>query len=241
MKMHQIIAIDAGVKNRATSDLTAIYHKFQQKPMFAGQTKVFAPKDEDGPVFPPEQQLVQNQIETLLQEVAEVATEMFDTVATKDRGNCDARADVVLDDETLLKDIPATHLLFLEKQLTHINTVLAELPTLDPAYRWAKDVAGGYRADPVETTKMAKTHEVVRLAEATEHHPEQAQLVAVDKAIGKWTTTKQSGAMSAERKKQLLGRGRNLLKAVKFARETANATEVKKQDVGAKLFGYLLG
>lgn len=240
MKMHQAIAIESGTKKRVQKDLTQLYHTLQREKSFQGQSKTYTPADDDGTVFPDEQQLVQNQAEDVLQAVAETTTELIDCIAAKDFGNCGALADVVLDGEVLLKQVPATHLLFLEKQLVDVQTVLGSMPVLDPQYKWSENQAGGYRSDTVQTSKSAKKHEVVRLAAATEHHAEQAQLVAVDVTIGTWATTKLSGAVTPDRKKQLLGRCRDLLVAVKFARETANSTQIESKEVGAKLFGYLL-
>ncbi|KKN31052.1 hypothetical protein LCGC14_0828030 [marine sediment metagenome] len=238
-KMHQVISIESGTKTRVMRDLTAIYHNLQHAPGFAGLTKTYEPTDEEGVQFPDEGQLVQQEVETLLQQVAETVTELFDVVATKDRGNCEARADVVVDDKPLLKDVPATHLLFLEKQLKDIQTVVDKIPTLDPAYEWKKDEAGGYRSNAVTTTKTQKVPEVIQVAKATEHHPEQAQLINVDRLAGHWTTTKLSGAISADRKKQLRGRIATLINAVKFAREAANNTEIDRREVGTTIFGYL--
>ncbi len=240
MKMHQIIAIESGIKKRTKQDLTNLYHTLQRPVSFQGQTKEYTPLDDDGVVFPAEQQLVQHQAEDVLRSMAEINTELYDCVATKDFGNCGAVADVMLDGEVLLSKVPATHLLFLEKQLIDIQTILNAMPVLDPQFKWNKNEAGGYRSDTVQTTKTAKTHKVVQMAPATEHHPEQAQLVAEDIVIGNWATTKLSGAVTQDRKKQLLGRVRDLLVAVKFAREEANSVEIEPQAVGNKIFNYLL-
>jgi len=60
---------------------------------------------------------------------------MFDIVATQDWANCQAVADVVVDDQVILAQVPFTHLLFLEKQLLDIQTLVEKLPVLDPAER----------------------------------------------------------------------------------------------------------
>ena len=62
-----------------------------------------------------------------------------------------------------------------------------------------------------------------------------------DVVVGVWVTVKQSGAMPAARKSELLERIERLSSAVKFARETANGVEVTKREVGERLFTYLLG
>lgn len=239
-KQHHIISIESGTKTRVTRDLTDIYHHLQRKGAFDGQTRVYEPINEEGEQFPDESQKVQKNADSLLRGAAKILTELFDVVATKDTGNMTARADVLVDDKPLLKDVPATHLLFLEKQLKDIQTVWRTLPTLDPAYEWQRDEAGGYRAKPVKTTKTQKVAEPIVLYNATPEHPAQTQLVSVDKTVGHWNTTKLSGALSADRKKQLLDRVAVLINAVKTARTTANLVDVEHQEVGEKIFDYLL-
>jgi len=242
-KLHQIIAVEKGVKTRVMRFVTDQYKALQKSALFEGFSKTYSKKDEDGEDFPPERHLVQMRVEDTLQEVAEQLTEYMDTVYAKDAANCHAYADVVVDGKTLLTRIPATHLLFLEKQLTDLNTVIDSLPVLDPAFAWSKDAATGlFKSAPVDTTKKSKVHEPIVLFPATPEHPAQTQLVQVDKIVGTWTTIKQSGAVTADRKKELQQRARKMLKAVKFAREQANSVEVDdKQSVGDALFSFLLG
>ena len=56
--------------------------------------------------------------------------------------NTKARADVVLEDDAgtvLLKDVPATALLELEKRAVEIQQLVASIPTLDPAKGFTPD------------------------------------------------------------------------------------------------------
>ena len=50
-------------------------------------------------------------------------------LATQDFANCQAKANVVVDGQTILKEVPVTHLLFLEKQLVDLRTFIDGLPT----------------------------------------------------------------------------------------------------------------
>jgi hypothetical protein len=242
-KLHQIIAVEKGIKTRVVRFVTDAYKALQKDALFDGLTRTYEKKDDDGDDFPPERKLVNMRVEDTLQEVAEQLTEYMDIVADKDTANCSARADVMVDGETLLVDVPATHLLFLEKQLTDLNTVLDNLPVLDPAFDWTKDDATGlYKSAPVASSKKAKLAKPIVLYEATEHHPAQTQLIQVDETIGTWTTVKHSGAVTADRKKALQKKARALLKAVKFAREEANSTPVTERvSIGQSVFNYLLG
>lgn len=240
-KLHQIIAIEKDVKSRVVSFLTEAYHTLQKPALFDGFTKVYEKTDEDGEDLPDEKKLVNYQVEEMLQSIAEQCTEFFDTVARKDKANCSALADVEVDGEVLLERIPSTHLIFLEKQLKDLRTVIDNLPTLDPAVSWALDAGSGlYKSDEQRTAKKTKIQEPIVLYKATTEHPAQTQLITKDKTVGYWNTVKQSGAVTPKRKKLLQKRVQELIKAIKFAREKANETEAPKVNVGQSIFDYLL-
>jgi hypothetical protein len=240
-KLHQIIAVEKGVKQRVEKNITTLYQEMQKPSLFEGMAKQYDKRDADGEDFPDERQLVQRNAAEMLAEISAQCTELWDIVAQKDQANCLAKADVVVNGEVLLHDVPATHLLFLEKQLVDMQTAIGALPVLDPAYSWAEDKASGnFKSEVVKTTKMKKVQKPLVLYPATEQHPAQTQLVTEDVQIGTWNTVKYSGAVTMQRKKELQGRIRELIKAVKFAREEANSVEVPKAQVGAALFGYLL-
>jgi len=241
-KLHQTIAVESGIKTRVERFLTDSYKNLQKAPLFDGLVKTFEKKEEDGDDVEPKRQLVQQRAEELLQEIATQMTEYIDIVATKDYANCSAKADVVMDDNTVvLKDVPVTHLLFLEKKLVDINTAVAALPELDTAYDWTRDDALGlYRSAAVRTTATKKVPETIVLHPPTKEHPAQTQLIQKEVPIGTWTTVRQSGAVTAQRKKQLQRRCQQLLLAIKRARSAANDAEAPRQRLGSAVFGYLL-
>lgn len=240
-KLHQIIAVEKGVKGRVYAHVTGAYKELQKPSLFEGLAKTYEKKDADGEDFPDERQLVQRNAAEMLREIAEQSTEYFDIVAAKDQANCLAKADVVVDGVVLLQQIPATHLLFLEKQLVDMQTAIDALPILDPAYNWTEDpTSGNFKSEVVKTTKMKKVQKPLVLYPATPEHPAQTQMVVEDVQIGTWNTTKYSGAITVMKKKDLQHRVRELIKAVKYAREEANTVEVPKTQVGKALFAYLL-
>ncbi len=243
IKLHQIIAVEKGIKTRVMRFVTEHYKALQKGALFDGQTRVYAKKDEDGEDFPPERQLVKMRVEDTLQAIAEQFVEYMEIVADKDNANCNAQADVVVDGDVMLAQVPATHLLFLEKLLTDLNTVLDNLPELDAAFSWHKDEATGlFKSEAVDSSKKAKLYEPIVLYPATTEHPAQTQMVQVDKIVGTWTTIKHSGAVTVDRKRALQKKARTLLKAVKFAREEANAVEVTDRTSGGQaFFNYLFG
>lgn len=241
-KLAQIIAVEKGVKNDCNTQITQAYKDVQKSALFTGISRTYQPKDEDGERFPDEHQKVQKTADGLLAWTAELMTKYWDVTATKDTANQQARADVVVDGETVLKGVPVTFLLFLEKQLTDLATIVKTLPTLDPGEEWSHDAGGhGWRSKPAQTLKTKKIPRAFVKAEATKEHPAQVDTFTEDVVIGHWSTVKFSGAMPHKNVAELLGRISALQAAVKFAREEANTIQVTDVHVGAAVFSFLLG
>jgi hypothetical protein len=169
-------------------------------------------------------------------------TRLFDVTATKDWANTQAKADVVVDGQVLLSQVPATYLLFLEKQLVDLHTFVRKLPVLDAAETWTFDGSSdAWATEPLQTTRTKKIPRNHVKAEATEHHPAQVEVYYEDVVVGYWRTVKFSGALPASRVNELIGRVEKLQQAVKFAREEANNVEVEDQKMGEKIFKYIFG
>lgn len=239
-KLNQIIAIASGKKSQASKVITELHRQLQTPTLLEGISKVYKPKDEDGEIFPPEKKKVQLKVEEAKSLVISSFTEMFDVVATQDKANTQARASVFVDEVAVLKDIPVTTLIFLEKQLVDIHTFVDKLPTLDPADTWSYNAdADCWAAEPSVTTKTKKVLMGKVLYEATPEHPAQVQTYNEDVVIGQWTTIKFSGAIPAKEKNELLRRVVKLQDAVKAAREEANSQAVEAQHLGKNVFDYL--
>lgn len=240
-KLNQIIAVEKGSKTRAFATITDTYQLLQKPSVLSGISRTYQPVDEDGEQYPPESTRVQVRAEDLIAQVATSLTELFDVTATKDWANCAATADVIVDGETVLAAVPVTYLLFLEKQLIDFHTFVKKLPVLDPSDVWTFDAAAdSYGTEPVQTTKTKKVPRNHVKAEATKEHPAQVEVYHEDVVVGHWRTLKFSGALPAQRVNELTDRVERLQKAVKFAREEANTMDVEQQEVGAKVFAYLL-
>jgi hypothetical protein len=239
-KLNQILAIEKGVKTRVYAEFTDLHNATQKPTLMNGFTKTYQPRDESGETYPPESQKVQYEHASVFDRVAANLTELFDITATKDWANCGARADVVVDGRVLIKDVPATYLLFLEKQLSDLTAFVQKMAELDPASDWNVDPSTGlFKTEPTATQRTKKVQRAIVLYDATEHHPAQTQLITEDVVVGQWVTTKLSGALPAPRKKALLARIEKLAHAVKYAREQANSGDVVEQKCGAAVFDYL--
>lgn len=239
-KLCQIIAVCNGKKSQTQSELTKIYHLLQKPEPINGISRQYRPKDEEGEKLPSERKDVQFNVGQAIEAATTVLTDLFDTVATQDRTNCEAKADVVVDGKPVLSGVPVTHLLFLEKQLVDLHTLVDKLPTLDPAERWQYDeVAGVHRTEATETVKTKKVPKNHIKYDATKEHPAQVEVFNEDVLVGTWSTTKFSGAIPADNKKGMLDRVRKLQEAVKYAREEANQTEVVDLKTGKPIMEYV--
>lgn len=239
-KLNQILAIEKGIKTETYQKLTEAHHKLQKAALLSGLSKTYQPRDEEGEPLPPEFTRVQMNAEEAVRETRAILTRLFDVTATKDWTNCTARADVVVDGQKILENVPATYLLFLEKQLTDLHTFVKKLPVLDSSEAWSLDATDGiWKTQPVETIRTKKVPRNHVKAEATEKHPAQVEVYMEDVPVGRWRTVKMSGALPAHRVAELTGRVEKLQAAVKFAREEANSSEANEVAVSERLFRYL--
>src|SRR5579885_537167 len=231
-RLNQIIAVEKGVKSQS----------FQKPALLSGIARTYRPKDEEGEQLPPESTRVQLKAEEVIRQTTASLTRLFDVTATKDWANCKAKANIVVDGKTLLADVPATYLLFLEKQLVDLHTFVKKLPVLDASESWTFDSSADcWATEPVQTLRTKKVPRNHVKAEATEKHPAQVEVYYEDVTVGYWRTVKFSGALPAQRVNELLERVEKLQEAVKFAREEANNLEVEEIKVGEKFFKYLFG
>lgn len=241
-KLNQIIALSNGTKNRVGKKVTELYHKLKKSDLFYGISRKYEPADEEGEALPAEGRRVQFTAKSAIAEARRALVEMMDVVATQDYSNVEARADVVVDDNTLLSGVPVTHLLYLEKQLQDIGTFINHLPTLPEDEEWKLDENTGlYTTTEIESNRTKKVPKSHVLYEATKEHPAQVEMYHEDVTVGKWKTKKFAGSVPASEKRSMLERVEKLQDAVKVAREEANEREVTKQRVGDTIFDFVLG
>lgn len=241
-KLNQVIAVESGVKTRVNGLMSEVYKAVQHPALFEGFNKKYQPLAEDGEKFPDERKNVQMSAPDVIKQATTALTELFDVTATKDFGNCGAKSDVVVDGVPLLKDVPVTYLLFLEKQLTDLHTLVSKMPVLDSAENWTFDANSSlYRTEATQTVRTKKVQKALVLYPATDKHPAQCKDITEDQTVGNWEQTKFSGAYPAPTKYALVAKIEKLQKAVKYAREEANTTPATDQNIGSVVFNWLLG
>lgn len=240
-KLSQLVAVQSGLKTSTYRDQTDMWKSLQRPAPLTGISRQYTPKDEEGESLPPESTQVQISAETVLKDTAELVAKLYDTTATIDAANCTARADLAVNGQVLLKDLPVSTLLFLEKQVQDLVSTIRVLPTLDPADRWSFDEAtNSWRSEPYSTVRTKKVLRNHVRAEATDKHPAQVDTFAEDTTVGTWTTVRFSGAMPATRVATLVTRAEELLRAIKMTREAANQEPAPKKEIAAPIFAWLL-
>lgn len=241
-KLNQIIAIAQGKKGAAKKEMEHAYHLFEKGELFNGLVREYRPLADEGEKLPSENKKIQFNVDNLLAQANKASADMFDVVIQQDLANCEAKADVVVDGKTILKNIPATSLIFIEKQLTDFEALIGRVPTLDLNENWQFDEGKGLHvSNPVETHRTVKKQEPLVLYPATPEHPAQTQIITKDEIAGYWRNTKMSGAWTTTKKNEVLARVKTLKEAVIIAREQANNQEVQTTKIGKDLLSHIFG
>jgi len=246
-KLHELLAVDRDLEQRAQKILAETIKVFKDKPaLFLGGHKVLEMFDEGRQQEEAAAETHQELTTTVpekLQYASSVLIKYIDALAQKERTNQDAKADVKVEGKVLLADVPATLLLALESRLVAWRTMFDAIPTLQSGYKWVPDPdLGGniFRVEPEKiTNKTEKSiqHEVI--VPATERHPAQVHQYSVEKPIGKYKETVYSGMITPARKSEMLGRVDTLIAAVKKARARANQAEIVVTDIGKTLWDFI--
>lgn len=225
--LHELLAVSKGARNAQNRAITDHYHQMQKTALFNGMSRTYVPKDDDGEQLPSESVLVQKKAPEALAQVTQAFSKIMNVQASIDVTNMQAAAAVEVDGVHLTPALPATHLLWLDKQLTDLRTVILAVPVLDPQYQWTWDsVQGLWSTDELKASKMKKVFRNHVKSPATDKHPAQVDVFAEDVPIGTWTTRKLSSAMPAVDVAALVAKVDAVIAGVKTARERANSQTV---------------
>ena len=240
MRLNQIIAVLKTVKSNSDKAVTELYHKIQKDKLFSGLSKTYQPEDDDGQVYPSELNHVVYKAPELIEGFVLAATEWYDLAYSQDVANTTAMADVVVDGVVILKDIPVTHLLFLEDRLADVKAFISKLPVLPVDKEWSYSTVKGFYVTPArESLKFKKITDFAVAYHATVEHPAQVREVTKDVPEGTWTTVEYHSGLTSDRVKTLVKRVDKLIAAVLQARQEANSKIVTEVKSAEKIFGYL--
>lgn len=244
-RLHQVVVIERGVQSDTERVLDTYKRLFalggEQNPM-RGLVRTYEPLRDGGVRHPDQSQKVQIRGSDILPEIKEALVKLFDVKLTREYWNTQARADLVVDGETVLSNVPTTFFLFLEAQVAEIRKgLVARFPVLDPAEDWHYDTARGiWATEPKVTESTSKVPQVQVLYQATKEHAAQVRAWDSDEKVGEWTTVKTSGQFPADEVKGMYDRCSKLLVAIKQAREAANSIEVEDRDA-SPVIDYIFG
>lgn len=242
VKLNQIVAVVAGKKTRIEKEFGDLNKVCQKTDLFHGISRQYQPLEENGEELPSEHKDAQKSARAILAQARTGLIDIIDAVATQEYGNQKATADVRVDGIVVLKAVPVTVLLYLQKQLDDLHTFVGNVPTLDPAERWIFNQQDGtYTTDEIKTVRTKKVQKPIVLYNATVEHPAQTQLITEDITAGHWKTRKTSTAMATTEKHQILDRITKLQDAVKIAREEANGITVDDQSIANQMLTFVFG
>jgi hypothetical protein len=243
-KLHQILAVESGVRAQTQKDVGQLQSKLENHQLLLGHSRSYVPLKDEDERLPAERSLLQVRVPQVLAILVANTVKMLDITATRDFANCDAKADVVLEDGTvLLKDAPATYLLWLEKKLQEVHGTVCALPCLPPEIEWVWDKSQNcYKnKEEIVTARTQKVSYPLELSKATKEHPAQVVEKSRDQIVGHFTMLRYCGALPLEVVQEMKGRVETLFHAVKYAREQANTVEVTDQKIGKPLMKYIFG
>jgi hypothetical protein len=248
----QIVFIRQGVSKATQDEWDEIYHTFQRADLFTGLHKEHEPFEETDPATghqinlkqPTQEKRIQADAQELLLRAQKALTRRFDVTATQDTANTLARADVIVGDRTMLRDVPVSHLLWLEGEFTHMLTVFGAIPTRSLAEDWKEDTSlplGRRRTDAEIVPSTRKVTEFRVIVPATDKFPAQVSPpIASDVHSGNYRTIKYTAALPIAKKNLLTDRVVELLEAVKQAVVRANHQHINDVHEGEIIFNYLL-
>lgn len=244
-KMHEMLAVQSNLSGQSTKLRLELMATFEKKRhLFEETRKTFTPDGEGAIPQIEEQKDIQTTVEKEIEWISKHLAKSLDVAYQIDLANTNAKANVETEDgDILLKDVPATTLLQLEKRVTEWKDLIAAIPTLDPAKGFKPDVdrgAGIYKAREVSKVRTKKDKQVISLAKATDKHAEQVQLIDVDKPIGKILEQEWSSLITPATKADLLDQVEILYRAVTKARAKANEHQLEgTHKIGATLLEFV--
>lgn len=245
-KLHELIAVFPDTTNVAQAAIEEAKVTFAKKPdHFRGQTRsVNYINEARSSENVTDTKAMVTTVGEKLAFLGKQVSRHWDALLQLEDANQRAKADVIVDGTVIVKDAPATWLLGMENRLKNYREVLLHIPTLDPAMVWTNDELAGkgaYRALPQYVFKTEKTINHKVLYEATKEHPAQIREWSEDVPVAKVEVIHTSGMLTPADKSAMLERCDRIIRAVKQARQRANATEVSKIHAAKAIIDYVHG
>lgn len=245
-KLHELLAVENDLRSQSEVTRKDLQNTFEKKVHHFTKKVVTFKSNTPGVPDKVEGQLnLQTTISKELDWISEKIMKAVDAGHQIDLANTTAKADVVLEDGTvLLKAVPTTSLLRLEHRLGEIKALILAIPTLDPAKNFELDPtegAGIYRARDDERTRTEKQFDWKVMVPANDKHPAQVKELMLDKPIGTILSQEWTSLITVSEKGDMLDRVEDVLRAVKKARSRGNELDidVRTNKIGAALLNFV--
>lgn len=249
-KLHELLAVETSLgeaANRIRKEATKTL--LTKETIFAGMTKAHTLFDDANAHLTQATDVkeVQSTADEQLKFLTDNLVKYWDVTYQKDDANQKAKADITINGTVIVKDVPSTTLLSMEKKLEALIATYNALPTLDASKAWREDKTYAKKGVWVTVHDRENQHTVTykkyeEVSPATKEH--KAQIVQVEKTdvIGKYVIQEFSGAITSLDKAERLERLTAMIRAVKTARQRANNQEVNTNlKLSAAIFGYING
>jgi hypothetical protein len=166
-KLHELLAIESNLETQASKVRADLANTFEKKRhLFEEKRLLFTPNTEGAQVVTEQQTDIQTTAQKELAWVQPHLAKALNASYQVAEANTQARADIILEDSDtpLVKDVPATSLLELQKRLAEILHLAQAIPTLDPAKGFTADPQRGpgiYKAREIRKTRTTEQPKVI--------------------------------------------------------------------------------
>lgn len=244
-KLHEVIVAEEDLKGQNKKILVETGSVFNNKAThFEESIQVYDADSEGSETETEKHTPMITKVHDRLDYQGKISSKYFDALLQKETANTKAKADITLEDGTVLAaNVPVSALLGFEREFKLLRGVYNTIPVLDPGKVWA-DVSKTFGEGVVENQapkkkRTEKVTEAFELAKATDRHAAQVQMISKDIVVGHTTTTTRSSKYSSAQKHDILGRLDSIILATKQARMRANMTEVENVKAGSALFAFI--
>lgn len=210
---------------------------------FTGQARHYVSRVDGQPGPPDEDKQVGLIATDILARLRDIMIPVLDANLTRDVGNTQASAPVIVDGQVLLVNVPATYLLVLEKQIGNLYDIARAIPARPLGTDWQPTEQDGLYQSPERLVERHGPEVVYKTSAPIPDkgiHETLLDKYTVQVILGFWHERSFTGAMHHDERQALLSRIRTLLEAVKAARIKANSLEVEPQEAGEIVMNFIL-